>query len=174
MRRTLALLAATTLLAAPALAQEARGNFIDLNGAEAGSVVLTQDDGQVSISGEAMGLDAGDHGIHFHMTGDCDSAGKFESAGGHFNPTSHKHGLENTEGPHAGDLPNLTVADDGTTTIDLTSDMISLAEGEEGYVFDADGTALIIHAAMDDQMTDPSGNSGDRLLCAVIEAAPAP
>lgn len=174
MRRTLGLVTATLLLATPAFAQEARGTFIDLEGAEAGSVMLTQADGSVSISGDAMGLEPGEHGIHFHMTGDCDAAGKFESAGGHFNPTDHKHGLENTEGPHAGDLPNLTVGADGTASIDLTSEMISLTEGEDGYVFDEDGTALIIHAAMDDQMTDPSGNSGDRLLCAVIEAAPAP
>lgn len=174
MRRTLGLVTATLLLATPAFAQEARGTFIDLEGAEAGSVMLTQADGSVAISGDAMGLEPGEHGIHFHMTGDCDAAGKFESAGGHFNPTDHKHGLENTEGPHAGDLPNLTVGDDGAAAIDLTSDMISLTEGEDGYVFDEDGTALIIHAAMDDQMTDPSGNSGDRLLCAVIEAAPAP
>ena len=171
MRRLVGLLTVSTLLAAPALAQEATGMFIDLTGAEAGSVTLTQGEGSVSITGEAMGLTPGEHGIHFHQTGDCDSAGKFESAGGHFNPTNHKHGLENPEGPHAGDLPNLTVAEDGTATIDLTSDMISLTEGEEGYVFDEDGTALIIHAAMDDQKTDPSGNSGDRMLCAVIEAA---
>ena len=172
MRRVLGLLTLSALLATPALAQEAKGTFIDTTGAEAGTVSLTQGEGEVLITGEAMGLTPGDHGIHFHTTGDCDSAAKFESAGGHFNPASHKHGLENAEGPHAGDLPNVSVGEDGTAKIDLTSDMISLTEGEDGYVFDEDGTAIIIHAGMDDQKTDPSGNSGDRQLCAVIEAAP--
>ncbi|QQR40150.1 superoxide dismutase family protein [Devosia rhizoryzae] len=160
----------TLLLATPVVAQEAQGTFIDLNGAEAGTVSLTQDGDSVAISGHVMGLEPGEHGIHFHTTGDCDSAAKFESAGGHFNPTEHQHGLENPEGTHAGDLPNATFDADGMAMLDLSTDTISLTEGEDGYVFDEDGTALIIHADPDDQMTDPSGNSGDRLVCAVLEA----
>ncbi|KKB80015.1 hypothetical protein VW35_06050 [Devosia soli] len=174
MRRVLGLVTLSALLATSAFAQEAKGTFIDTNGEEAGTVMLTQSDGNVLITGEAMGLTPGDHGIHFHTTGDCDSAGKFESAGGHFNPANHQHGLENADGPHAGDLPNVKVGEDGIAKIDLTSDLISLTEGNDGYVFDDDGTAIIIHAGMDDQKTDPSGNSGDRELCAVIEAALSP
>ena len=170
MRIALSLSLAALLLASPAIAQEAQGTLIDVSGAEAGTIELSQGEGSVSITGHAMGLTPGDHGIHFHTTGDCDASAKFESAGGHFNPGEHQHGLENPEGVHAGDLPNLTVGDDGMANIELTSDTISLVEGEEGYVFDEDGTALVIHADPDDQMTDPSGNSGDRLLCAVIEA----
>jgi len=172
MKRLAGLSLAGLMLATPALSQEAMGTFMSADGMEGGTVTLTQAEGSVAISGEAMGLTEGPHGIHFHETGDCDAATNFESAGSHFNPGQHQHGLENPEGAHAGDLPNITAAADGTAAVDLSSGTISLTEGEEGYVFDDDGTALIIHASADDQMTDPSGNSGDRLLCAVIEAAP--
>lgn len=174
MHRLLTLSLASLMLATPALAQQATGTFLNLDGSEAGTVTLTQAEGGVTLSGEAMGLSEGDHGIHFHTTGTCDAAAKFETAGDHFNPTDHQHGLENAEGPHAGDLPNISAAADGSAQFELTSQTISLVESEDGYVFDEDGTALIIHAAEDDQVTDPSGNSGDLMLCAVIEAAPAP
>lgn len=163
-------------LAVPTIAQEpatAMATFMDAAGAEVGSVTITQGNGSVTITGELTGQTAGEHGFHFHENGNCDGASKFESAGKHFNPTDHKHGLENPDGPHAGDLPNVSAADDGTVAVDLTTDMISLTEGDPTYVFDADGTALVIHAAADDNVTDPSGNSGDRVACAVIEAAPA-
>lgn len=174
----LVLSAATTLaLILPTMAQDsatAIANFMSTDGTEIGSVTLTQGDGTVTVSGELTGITPGQHGFHFHQTGDCDGAGGFESAGSHFNPTDHQHGLENPEGPHAGDLPNVTAAEDGTVAVDLTTDLISLAEGDPAYVFDDDGTALVIHADADDNMTDPSGNSGDRIGCAVIEAAPTP
>lgn len=173
MRKIIGLSVVTLMLATPAFAQEAQGTFIDLNGAEAGTVTLTQDGDSVSVTGHIMGLTEGEHGIHFHTTGNCDSADKFASAGGHFNPGEHKHGLENAEGPHAGDLPNLTADADGMAMPEFSTDTISLVEGADGYVFDEDGTALIVHANVDDQVTDPSGNSGDRLICAVIEATPA-
>ena len=176
-------LALTTALAlamiAPAHAAEplpamATAVFMDLDGAELGSVTLTQRTAGVVITGELTGLKPGLHGIHFHETGNCDASTKFESAGKHFNPTDHKHGLDSPDGPHAGDLPNITAATDGTASIDLTTDRLSLKEGDPAYVFDADGTALVIHADVDDNVTDPSGNSGDRIACAVIEASTAP
>ena len=160
-------------LVLPATAQEAQtatATFMNAEGTEVGAVTLTQGDGSVTVTGELTGMTPGEHGFHFHETGDCDGAAKFESAGGHFNPTEHKHGMENPEGPHAGDLPNVTADDAGMVMVDLTTDMISLTEGDPAYVFDADGTALVIHAAPDDNVTDPSGNSGDRVACAVIEA----
>jgi superoxide dismutase, Cu-Zn family len=171
----IALGAALTLaLILPAAAQDQAGataTFMNAEGAELGVVTLTQGEGSVSISGELTGVPAGEHGFHFHQTGDCDAATMFESAGSHFNPTEHQHGLENPEGPHAGDLPNVTATEAGTVTVDLSTDMISLTEGDPAYVFDDDGTALVLHADADDNVTDPSGNSGDRIACAVIEAA---
>jgi Cu-Zn family superoxide dismutase len=171
----IALGAALTLaLILPVSAQDqagATGTFINADGAELGVVTLTGTESGVSISGELEGIPAGEHGFHFHQTGDCDAATQFESAGSHFNPTDHQHGLENPEGPHAGDLPNVTATEAGAVTLDLSTDTISLTEGDPAYVFDEDGTALVLHANADDNVTDPSGNSGDRIACAVIEAA---
>ena len=168
---------ATLALVLPAMAQDpgaAKATFMNAEGAEVGSVTLAQGEDGVTIVGELTGQTAGQHGLHFHMTGDCDGASGFESAGGHFNPTEHKHGLENPEGPHAGDLPNVTAAADGTVAVNLTTQTISVTEGDPAYVFDADGTALVIHAGPDDNVTDPAGNSGDRVACAVIEANTTP
>ena len=166
-------------LTLPAAAQDAAvpapgaiARFIDANGQSVGAVTLTQAITGVHVSGALTGMTPGDHGLHFHETGSCDDATAFESAGGHFNPTEHQHGLDNPDGPHAGDLPNVTAAADGTTPVELDTNLVSLIDGQPGYVFDADGTALVIHAGPDDYKTDPAGNSGDRVACAVIEAAP--
>jgi Cu-Zn family superoxide dismutase len=166
--------AATLFCTAQVAAQEppaAMATFIDAEGASVGSVTLTQSDNTVTIAGELTGIPAGEHGFHFHMTGECDPAVAFESAGEHFNPTDHQHGMENPEGPHAGDLMNITAGEDGTVAVELTTDMISLTESDDdpASVFDEDGTALVVHADPDDMVTDPSGNSGDRIACAVIE-----
>ena len=178
--RMLTLLATGTalLLSAPAFGQaatsaEATATFMNAEGAEVGTATLTQTAEGVSITGEITGVEPGDHGFHIHKVGDCDASTGFESAGDHFNPQSNQHGLENPEGPHAGDMRNQTAGDDGTVTLDVTTTLVSLNEGDPGYLFDDDGSALVLHAEPDDQMTDPSGNSGDRIACAVIEPAPA-
>jgi Cu-Zn family superoxide dismutase len=189
MHKTLLLTSAFALaLSLPAAAQDtttatspgAKGGnsalavFTDTDGNEIGSVTLTPGESGVTIAGGLRDVTpAGPHGIHFHQTGDCDPSSNFESAGSHFNPTDMHHGLESEDGPHLGDLPNVTAAEDGTVEIDLTSELVSLTEGEEGYLFDEDGTAIVLHAGEDDQMTDPSGNSGDRIACAVVEAGAA-
>lgn len=162
------------LMASSALAQTvtATGTFINAAGEEVGTITLTAMDESVHITGEVTGIPAGEHGVHFHEVGDCDATTQFESAEGHFNPGENQHGLENPEGPHAGDMTNQTASEDDVLTIDFHSPLVSLTEGAEGYLFDADGTALVVHADSDDQMTDPSGNSGDRIACAVIEAGP--
>lgn len=148
--------------------------LIDGTGATIGSVQLSQDAGgvvQLIVSGS--GLSAGDHGIHIHAVGKCEGPG-FTTAGGHFNVTAHQHGLENPSGPHYGDLTGLVAAANGTYSYSATTNRVSLTGGASN-IFDADGTALVIHADKDDQVTDPTGNSGARVACAVLAVAqPAP
>jgi len=121
----------------------------------------------VHVSGLAEGL----HGIHIHAIGTCTLGTNpaFSSAGGHHNPLGHTHGLDSPTGPHAGDLPNLVVNGAGVGHLDGKTDEATLSAGPTS-VFDADGSALIIHAAEDDQVTNPTGNSGARIACGVIVA----
>jgi Cu-Zn family superoxide dismutase len=121
----------------------------------------------VRLTGELFNLPPGVHGIHFHAAGKCDTPG-FESSGPHFNPAGRKHGLENPDGPHAGDLPTVTVSDSGRASVALVTPRVTLDSAGATSVLDADGTAIIIHAAPDDQRTDPSGNSGARIACGVV------
>jgi Cu-Zn family superoxide dismutase len=113
------------------------------------------------------GFSAGDHGIHFHHAGRCDGP-DFASAGPHLNPAGARHGLQNPEGPHAGDLPNIAVNTAGEALVDVTSPRVTLDSSAPGGLFDADGTTVVIHALADDQRTDPAGNSGARIACAVV------
>jgi Cu-Zn family superoxide dismutase len=85
------------------------------------------------------------------------------------NPEAKHHGLENPEGPHAGDLPNVTAAADGQAVVDLVTPRVTLGSGGPNDLLDADGTALVIHASADDQKSDPAGNSGARIACGVVE-----
>ncbi len=140
-------------------------------GERTGTAELWQDiDRIVHVSVQVTGMPAGSHGIHFHATGKCDGAEAtaFASAGGHFNPLGRQHGLDNAAGPHAGDAPNFTVGADGTGRATFTTDRVSLTEGSTG-LFDADGSALVVHASADDQTSQPSGNSGARIACGVLK-----
>lgn len=112
---------------------------------------------------------AGVHGIHLHAVGSCTP--DFAAAGPHFNPMTKKHGTENPEGPHAGDMPNLTIGADGTGTYDQMNTMISLQQNTPNSVYDADESAIVVHAQADDYKTDPAGNSGARIACGVVEKA---
>jgi Cu-Zn family superoxide dismutase len=176
--RILALIGAVALaLPGAALAQQATpltaiATFIDAQGVEIGTATLTQTAEGVTITGTVNGIPAGEHGFHVHAIGDCTTANKFEAAGGHFTPTGHMHGLENPAGPHEGDIVNQTADAQGVVQLNTVNTMISLEDGPAS-VFDADGSSLMLHAAPDNNRTDPSGNSGDRIACAVIEAAPA-
>lgn len=140
--------------------------LLNAQGAQVGTLTLEQHASNVRVEVSVRGLPAGEHGIHFHATGVC-AAPDFTSAGGHFNPTQRQHGLQNPQGPHAGDLPNLTVMADGNGRLEVVTASISLSPGSTS-LFDADGTAFVVHAATDDQRTDPSGNSGARIACGVV------
>src|SRR4051794_38440738 len=157
-------LAAALVAPAGAVAPDvATADLMMADGTLVGTATFTGMDGGTQVTVDAFNMPPGDHGIHIHMTGQCDGP-DFASAGGHLNPTGMQHGLDNPQGPHAGDFPNLTVADDGTGTLDY----MSPATMDE--IFDADGSALVVHANPDDEMTDPSGNSGPRIACGVITA----
>jgi Cu-Zn family superoxide dismutase len=123
--------------------------------------------GIVHVNVHAKGLSTGEHGIHIHAIGACSPT--FLAAGGHHNPLGHEHGLDNPDGPHAGDLPALTVNPAGIGHLDVVTERATLSAGATS-VFDADGSALVIHADPDDQVTDPTGNSGARIACGVVEA----
>lgn len=112
-----------------------------------------------------QGMSPGTHGLHVHATGRCDPPA-FESAGPHLNPGNRKHGARNPAGPHAGDLPNVRARADSSvdTTLVLGSDLLAPAALGAG----APARALVLHAKADDLLTDPSGNSGDRIVCGVL------
>jgi Cu-Zn family superoxide dismutase len=113
------------------------------------------------------GLKQGLHGIHIHENGVCVGP-SFTSAGEHYNPLDKEHGLKNPKGPHAGDLPNLEVGADGKGHLSTSTKLVTLSPGKT-TLFTSNGTALVIHAGTDDQMTSPAGNSGGRVACGVIE-----
>jgi len=149
------------------LPSKATAEFKTAVGETIGNATLTQNaDGSVLVQVKVRGLPQGVHGIHIHSVGAC--APDFAAAGAHYNPMSKQHGFDNPAGPHAGDLPNLNIGADGTGSLDFTTTMVTLTPGA-ATVFDADGSAFIIHAYTDDQKTDPAGNSGLRIACAVLQ-----
>ena len=131
-------------------------------GASTGAVQVEPRAGGSYLRIAVQGLPAGEHGLHLHAVGRCDGPA-FQSAGAHWNPAGKQHGHLNPAGAHAGDLPNLTVSANGRGALNFLVPQQGLA--------DADGTALVIHAKPDDFRSDPSGNSGDRIACAVIAPA---
>ncbi len=147
----------------------AQMKHVDLKDAKGNSVGMAMlspaKDGGVNIELDVKGLPAGEHAIHFHAVPKCEAP--FTSAGSHFNPAGKKHGMQNPEGPHAGDMANFTVAANGTAKTTLTNKNVTLGDGANSLYANG-GTALVIHAAADDMKTDPAGNAGDRIACGTI------
>ena len=140
--------------------------LVNSAGVTIGNVRAWQTAGGVSFRVTANGLPHGIHGIHVHSVGRCDPP-DFASAGGHWNPAARKHGFSNPAGHHAGDLPNVEVAANGVLSATVVLPGTSMAT-----LLDADGASIVVHAAADDYATDPSGNSGARIACAVITPTP--
>lgn len=156
------------IAAAPARAQKsAHADIADPKGQIIGTANFEQTKKGVRIALTASQLPPGTHGIHIHAVGKCDPP-DFKTAGAHFNPDNKKHGMKNPDGPHAGDLMNVEVGADGTVHANLLAPGVTLGDGPNS-LFHPDGTALVIHAQADDMMTDPSGNSGARIACGVIQ-----
>ncbi|MBS0523429.1 MAG: superoxide dismutase family protein [Proteobacteria bacterium] len=148
-------------------AETAKALLRDKTGKDVGTVDLVQTPHGVLLKLSVKGIPAGEHAFHVHAVGKCEPP--FTSAGGHFNPGGRKHGMEAADGPHAGDMPNLHVPPSGELAVEVVNPAISLVRGQPNSVFDADGSAAIIHAGADDYKTDPAGNAGDRIACGVIE-----
>jgi Cu-Zn family superoxide dismutase len=156
-----------TAPALPAAAQSATAPLKNTEGKEVGSANLTQTPQGVLIILSLNGLPPGEHAFHVHTVGKCEPP--FTSAGGHFNPGNKKHGMMAPEGQHAGDMPNLHIPQSGDLTVEVVNTAITLEKGKPNSVFDADGSALIVHAGGDDYKTDPAGESGGRIACGVIQ-----
>ncbi len=140
----------------------------DAQGRSVGTAVLWSKGASsgVSIKATLHDLPPGVHAFHFHQKALCEPP-DFKSAGPHFNPDGKKHGLENPDGHHAGDMNNFTVSAKGRARFTVVNKDVSLGDDSHS-LFSNGGTALMIHAKPDDMKTDPAGNAGDRIACGVI------
>jgi len=167
----LQLLSAGLLLAAlaPAIGAEpslvAHAQLKDQKGDHLGTADLMETRGGLLVKLALQNIKSGQHAVHLHEVGRCEPP--FTTAGAHFNPDHHKHGMLVGEG-HAGDLPNLHVSDSGQLEVEFVTKMTTLEQGKSNSLLDQDGSSVVIHATADDYQSDPAGDSGDRIACGVI------
>jgi Cu-Zn family superoxide dismutase len=168
MTRIFSFVALAALLGAATVSAQMK--HVDLKDAKGNSVGMAMispaKGGGVSIDLDVHGLPPGEHALHFHAVPKCEGP-DFTSATGHFNPMNKKHGLQNPEGPHAGDMNNFTVDAKGNAKATITNKNVTMGS-EPNSIYANGGTALMIHGAADDMKTDPAGNAGPRIACGVI------
>jgi Cu-Zn family superoxide dismutase len=157
-----ALVIGTAAAAQPPRERLVSGALFKADGTQIGAVLARRAGSGIIVDVIGSGLAPGRYGAHVHAVGRCEGPG-FESAGPHWNPTARRHGRRNPAGHHLGDLPNLEIGATRVGRIEFTIPRATLAG-----LLDADGASLVIHAAPDDERTDPSGNSGARIACAVL------
>lgn len=148
-------------------ATTAKATLVNNQGKKVGEATLTETPQGVKIVMTVENLPPGEHAFHIHEKATC-AMPDFMGAGGHFNPYGKKHGLKNPAGPHAGDLPNITVGPDGKARVETWAAQVTLKGGQKNSLFQPGGTSLVIHAAPDDNVTDPAGNAGPRIACGPI------
>jgi Cu-Zn family superoxide dismutase len=161
-----AVVAASFAVSAAAAAKSVNVNLYDGKGASVGTAKITSTATGVSVKLDVHSLPPGEHALHFHQNPKCDGP-DFTTAGGHFNPEHKHHGLQNPEGPHAGDMQNFTVNKKGKAKATIANERVTLGGGANSLLANG-GTSLVVHAQPDDMKTDPAGNAGPRIACGVI------